>query len=471
MLLRIISISALLLGAGDVSAVEYRYDVNLDKGLSAMRVMARFSEPVYRIGARDRAAERYIVNARDCETGETLGLRGRRLVLPAGGIRCLDYEVRLAQAAADDRRSAVLSGDNVALSPSVWLWRPKLGDGRSIDIGFNDGIRVSVPWPRNGEGRYTLSESPGSGNAITVFGNFEKVERRVGDTHLRIAMLRTNRDYDYAAIADWVQSTAENVLLAYGRFPYPEPQVIVVPVGGSGWGGDKAVPFGRVLRDGGETVELFINQYADMDDFYGDWIATHEFSHLMLPYVTIRQRWVSEGFAAYYQNVLLGRAGIYDEQTAWQKLYEGLERGRRSRPELSPNGASRDGIRRALMKVYWSGAAIALKADVELRRRSGGEQTLDSVLADLEQCCLPSERVWQASELFSQLDSLLDEPLFMPLYERYADTPGFPAYNSLLAELGVIIRNDRVSLSNATPLAYLRQDIIAVDDDVASASP
>jgi len=50
----------------------------------------------------------------------------------------------------------------------------------------------------------------------------------------------------------------------------------------------------------------------------------------MLPYLDRRQRWISEGFSQYYQNVLLARSGAYDDLYAWQKLYEGYERGRKA---------------------------------------------------------------------------------------------------------------------------------------------
>ena len=220
--------------------------------------------------------------------------------------------------------------------------------------------------------------------------------------------------------------------------------------------------FGRVLRDGGESIELFINESRPMDEFHGDWTATHEFSHLMLPYVTIRQRWVSEGFAQYYQNVLLARAGVYDESTAWQKLYEGLERGRRSRPGLSPDDAARTRASGSLMKIYWSGAAMALMADVELRRRSGGTESLDTVLDRLQRCCLPSARVWTARELFTTLDEQLEQverPVFVPLYERYAYAPGFPGYQATFAALGLDVRRDTVYLNDDAELADLRDDI------------
>ena len=111
------------------------------------------------------------------------------------------------------------------------------------------------------------------------------------------------------------------------------------------------------------------------------------------------------------------------------------------------------------MKIYWSGAAIALMADVELRRRSDGEQTLDTVLAELQACCLPSDRTWSARELFSKLDTVLDEPLFMPLYERYADAPGFPDYRATFTELGIDIVGDSVRLNDTATLKGVREAI------------
>jgi predicted metalloprotease with PDZ domain len=84
------------------------------------------------------------------------------------------------------------------------------------------------------------------------------------------------------------------------------------------------------------------------------------------------------------------------------------------------------------MKIYWSGAALALMADVELRHRSGGAESLDLVLDRMQACCLPSRRTWSGRELFEKFDSLIDEPLFVRLYERYANTRGFPEFEPLL---------------------------------------
>lgn len=262
-----------------------------------------------------------------------------------------------------------------------------------------------------------------------------------------------------AEIVEWLRSVSSSVSLVYGRFPNPSPRVIVIPAVGLGWGGNKAVTFGRVTRNGEETVELYVNADRPIEEFYADWTATHEFSHLMLPLVGDRHKWISEGFASYYQNVLMSRAGRYSPLKAWTKLYEGFERGQASRPGLSPNEAAASGVRRARMKIYWSGAAIALLADVELRERSGGEESLDIALDRLQRCCLPSNRQWSGPELFAKLDRLVDEPVFMPLYRRYADKAGFPEVQTALQRLGVEAAGNKVRLAHDAELVHIRSAI------------
>ncbi|MDJ0939668.1 MAG: hypothetical protein QNJ00_07875 [Woeseiaceae bacterium] len=459
--MRTILISTALLNGTQTLAHEYR--VSIDDDLERLEVEARFDTKVTSVRARSQSADRYVHDIRDCETNDRLRTNGRRLQLPDDGIRCLRYEVDLLDAARDERRNSALVDSNVVVSPAAWFWRPPLRGDDEITVRFTntDSINVSVPWlPVDGEpNTYRLTASPESARAPAVFGDFDYVERDIDGATLRITLLKPYGRLGRDSIVDWVVQTAGSINLAADRFPNPSPTVVVVPVGRSSWS-DSPVPFGRVIRDGGETIELFINQDRPIGDFYDDWTATHEFSHLMLPYVRSRHRWVSEGFATYYQNVLLARAGQYTQQRAWQRLYEGFERGRGSRPEMSPNDAASK--RRGTMKIYWSGAAIALMADVELRRRSNGEQTLDSVLRELASCCLPSERSWSGPELFETLDRYVDEPLFMPLYRRYANSPGFPDYRATFDELGVRVSNGRVALEDRGTGAALRKSITGV---------
>ena len=243
-----------------------------------------------------------------------------------------------------------------------------------------------------------------------------------------------------AKLERWVRESAGQVLLVYGRFPVPSPRVVVVPSESNPWSGDSPVPFGRVTRGGGETVELYVNVERPLADLSADWTATHEFSHLLLPRIRWQHKWISEGFASYYQNVLMARAGNYTTDQAIEKLTQGFGRGRGSRPELSMNDAARAGVRGARYKIYWSGAAIALLADVQLRERTGSAESLDTVLDRFQTCCLPSRRRWSGTELFTKFDSLIDEPVFMPLYRQYADTAGFPDFEAALQS--DVVRDD-----------------------------
>jgi M61 glycyl aminopeptidase len=452
------------------TAETHQYTISVDYALNRLWIEARFATPVDSVLARSRDAGKFLIDVRGCDHDQNIRMRNRRMLLPEGGIRCLNYTVDLARAARHDKNYRGLSEHNIIVSPSLWLWRPEITSRSQIYAHFRlpSDVRVSVPWQATGDdpNTYLIARSPESVDAEVVFGKFDYAEIDVPGATLRVSLLQDGTEFDQQALFDWVRVTATDVSLAYGRFPNPSPQVIVVPV--SGAQRDGAVPYGRVIRNGGEMVQFFISPGRPIEEFMGDWTATHEFSHLMLPYLNRRHRWIAEGFAQYYQNVLLARSGEYDQQHAWQKLYEGFERGHKSRPEMSPNEAAEGGIRTGLMKIYWSGAAIALMADVQLREQSGGKETLDTVLGHLQQCCLPADKVWTGPELFRTLDSFTDQPVFMPLYRRYADTAGFPDPEDLLVQLGLSVNDGKVRLRRNADLSDIRLAITGTDSQAAS---
>jgi hypothetical protein len=461
-------VSLLTFGAFSLAHADlpHQYRVSVDAGMNRMAVEARFSSSVDTVAARSGDAGEFLIDVRDCDDASPIRLRNQRMMLPAGGIRCMNYTVDLGAAARSVDHNQSLAPGNMVVSPALWLWRPTLKGDAEIQIRFDlpGDMQLAVPWQRSGSvpHTYRLGHSPESSDAPAVFGKFDYSEIDVPGATLRVSVLQSSDQgddaMDNAAINEWLRTIATDVSLAYGRFPNPSTQVVVIPVGEKR-GSDSAVPFGRVVRDGGEAIELFVDRDQPIDAFLEDWTATHEFSHLMLPYVGPAHRWVSEGFAQYYQNVLLARSGTYEPLDAWQKIYDGLERGRQSRPELSPNEATSRGMRDGRMKIYWSGAAIALMADVTLRERSNGQMTLDDVMGRLQDCCLPSDRTWSGPELFAKLDELAGTPVFMPLYRRYADTAGFPDTRPLFERLGFVVSDDNLRVKRGGELQHIRTAI------------
>lgn len=453
------------------SADVHYYTISVDYTLSRLWVEARFSASVHSVTARSPDAGKLLLDARDCDSSEQIRMRNRRMLLPTNGIRCMNYTVDLERAAREIRHNRNLLPSNIIVSPSLWLWRPELTASTELRVRFQlpENVQVSVPWellnPETQE--YRVAKSPESGNAPAVFGDFEYREIPVSGAVLRVGLLKAEGGMDTEAVSNWLRATAADVSLVYGRFPNPAPQVVVIPVGSDRIRGESAVPYGRVIRDGGESIEFLIDQRRPIEAFLGDWTATHEFSHLLLPFMQPAQKWVSEGFAQYYQNILLARSGTYDEVKAWQKIYDGFERGRQSRPELSPNEAAAGSLRGSLMKVYWSGAALALMADVSLREQSGGEESLDRVLDRFQACCLPSNHVWSGPDFFTKLDTLTGYPVFKHLYRRYADTAGFPDVEPLFERLGLSVSNGTVRLRRHADLAAIRLAITEIDTGAA----
>jgi len=443
------------------SAAVHKYTISVDYSMTRLWVEARFASPVTSFTARSRAAGKFLIDVRGCNSDQSIRLRNNRMMLPESGIRCINYTVDLAKASRFDRRYRDLAPDNIVASPALWLWRPEITRHSEIlaRLRLPNDVRASVPWQAldSAEQTYRLTRSPESADAPVAFGKFDYRDIKVSGATLTVSLLHGKKAIDQRAVLNWIQANANGISQVYGRFPNPAPQILVVPT--SGVRGDTEAIYGEVIRNGGDTVQLFINPEKSLKALMSDPTVAHDFSHLMLPYLNLRNQWISEGFAQYYQNVFLARSGIYDAQHSWQKLYEGFELGRRSRPELSPNEASEGGVRTGLMKMYWSGAAIALMADVELRKHSVGTESLDTVLGRLQRCCLPANRMWSGIELFEKLDSLSDDPVFMPLYRRYADTAGFPNTTELLARLGLSASNGKIRIRRNGELTRIRAAI------------
>ena len=95
------------------------------------------------------------------------------------------------------------------------------------------------------------------------------------------------------------------------------------------------------------------------------------------------------------------------------------------------------------------------------------EESLDLVLDKLQACCLPADRVWSGTELFTKMDSLTKYPVFMQLYRRYADTAGFPDVEPLFNRLGLSVSNGKVRLKRHAELAAIRHAITEMNSDAA----
>lgn len=167
-------------------------------------------------------------------------------------------------------------------------------------------------------------------------------------------------------IEDWVELSLEAVKTAHGSLPMDDFQIVVKP---SRWSRG-TVPWGEVEREEEPIVTLVVNPKASASSLKNDWTIYHELSHLLIPYDGYGPRWLSEGIASYYQNIVQHRSGLFDSETMWLKLIGGFERGRKQTNYKNftlAHVSDHLGENRNYMRVYWSGALYWLTVDAKLR--------------------------------------------------------------------------------------------------------
>jgi len=258
-----------------------------------------------------------------------------------------------------------------------------------------------------------------------------------------------------ARLRVWLTHAAESASLLNGRFPRQKTNILIQRAKR----GNGPVPWAHTIRHTEpEGVSFHVDPSASTAVLISDWTATHEFSHLFLPYPGQTDIWISEGFASYYQNILMMRKGTLSEQQGWQKIADGFARG-----EADPNqGVSLQTAskemhkRRAYRRVYWSGALYFFEADLALRQQG---QSLDQVITEFALCCRHQAKEWTGTDIAVALDQAAKRELFLPLYAHYEQTTRLPDYRAMLKRIGITIVNKRVILNTDIELTRLRQAI------------
>ena len=274
------------------------------------------------------------------------------------------------------------------------------------------------------------------------------------DSQMRIAVVGVDDPARVAVLQHWAVEAARATTSVAGRFPLDRARVEIRQRRGRG---SSPVPWGQTSRRGTVSVLLYVREGATLPELRGDWTAVHEFSHLFHPFLGREGRWMAEGLASYYQNVLRARAGLLAPADAWRKLDAGFGRGRRATTAVPLSSSSGH---RGPMRVYWAGAAYWLQADLALRLRGG---SLDAVLARYARCCLEGNAQLSPLAFARALDRIDGHDLFERLYREYAAATRFPDLSASYAALGLDTRDGRLVFDDDPDKARLRAAVMRGD--------
>ena len=438
----------------------WHYELRADAHLTRLDVKLCFAGPVaaeLRAG-RDEAAG-HLLGARWLSPGGAQRLRvrdGRIQLDDSARDACVEYGVRL-EAASGVNGMVKRVGDDVIASPNTWLWRPELRSSKAsatLRVIMPKGLRAFLPWPER-DGVYMLSSQAFRFDSYAAFGTLEPVRFTHGGVPIEAALLDDKLALTREAVMHWLGSAVDTVSID-GHFPAERLQVLAVPSGPS----VDPVAFGMVARGGAGSVMLFVADNVREEALVSDWVLPHELSHLWFPFVERDHAWLSEGLATYLQEVLRARAGVISAQEALTGLAQGMRSARNEGTGRDMRAESRDmQDTYAYRSVYWAGAAFFLIADVELRKGSGGQKSLETLLRTLR-AQHSYERTWNADDVLQRLDELAGMALFVPLAIDCL-ARSFPDVEPTLTALGLRDGKDGPMLDETAPLADVRRALFA----------
>jgi hypothetical protein len=441
-------------------AIRYTFSTSPDLATLTATVCPEQGMPAALVASHDDGRARIETAEALLEGGATRPLPHEGRIdlreVPVGA--CVRYRVDLAPRPRDS--SAVPGtyrvGADLVAPTTAWLWAPEPRDPATelyARFVLPKGLRVSTVWPEAEGGWLRLDERAFRYLAYVAFGRFEVERIGVPGGCIEAAVLDGPLVADGPARARWLSSAGRAVSRILGRFPAERVGVIVVPVPFA----DDPVVFGTVGRGVLPTVALFTGTNASSEALRSDWVAVHEFAHLVSPCVESAEAWITEGLATYYQHVLLARERLITVDEAWNRLLSGFARGRTEGTGRTLAEESREMMRTyAFRRVYWAGAAIAMIADVEYRRRSNGEDSLDHAMI---RAASRRHETLSARELIEALDGGRGG-VFAEVADRSIHSTEFPPVEETLAFLGVRKGATGIERLEDAPGATIREAIM-----------
>jgi hypothetical protein len=292
---------------------------------------------------------------------------------------------------------------------------------------------------------------------MVAFGRFDEEQPVAGSGRVRVALLGELDAGPADKLRAHVLSSAMEVAAAFPRAFAVAPQLVLIPVEGK----RGAVPFGLSVRGGGQGILLLVDPTSPAPMFEQSWTLTHEFVHVLHPHLGPDGRWISEGLATYYQNVLRARSGRLTAQEAWDELDAGFERGRADRADLTLTETSEQIDQgRHFMRGYWSGTALMLRADLALRTRKDKPSSLDAALNAFEACCRRDDHDWEVEEFLAALDHGVGGETFVALYRELAPSRDFPDLAAPYRQLGLTHTGERAERDQAAFKVALRMAVM-----------
>lgn len=180
--------------------------------------------------------------------------------------------------------------------------------------------------------------------------------------------------------------------------------------------GNEPVPWAETTRWGEQGVHFHVNTKYSLGDFKMDWTAAHEISHLSIPFVGRQNSWFSEGYASYWQWIILKNAGYYNAQEIAAKYRAKFNQVKRyyENNDSFKECATKLRQQHNYKAFYWGGACFFFELDGLLQARNSSLQQL--IVTYQNQGRSEDENL---EEVLASLDQIAGDQLVSKTYKMY----------------------------------------------------
>ncbi|MEP6671217.1 MAG: hypothetical protein ABJF10_18795 [Chthoniobacter sp.] len=245
----------------------------------------------------------------------------------------------------------------------------------------------------------------------------------------------------------WIKTSAKAVTTYYGAFPVHHVRLRITP--GAGHTPEGGETFGWE----GALIKISLGRDATAADLSDDWVLVHEMVHLALPNVPERQHWLEEGLATYVEPIARARAGQLTPAHVWNEMVENFPQGQ---PEKGDRGLDHTPT---WGRTYYGGAMFCLRADIEIRRRTGNRRGLEHALRGILAAGGSIETSWSIDRIIAAGDAATGVPVLRELYDEMKDKPVRVDLSAVWKQLGVRPQGHTVTFDDTAPLATVRKAI------------
>jgi len=248
-------------------------------------------------------------------------------------------------------------------------------------------------------------------------------------------------------ILAWVRASAESVADYYGKFPVEKVRLDISARRGTG------VRNGRTT--GGRRIQVEIGADAREQELKDDWVLTHEMIHLAFPDLDTKYAWMYEGLATYVEPIAGVRTGRMSVETMWKETLQGMPKG-----TPGPKDEGLDGTK-SWGRTYWGGAYFWMKADLEIRERSGSKASLQTALRGVLDAGGDGTKHWGVDDVIWKGDDATGTTVLRELYKEMGQATYKPDLSALWKDLGVELRGEELVVDDQAPRASLRRALTA----------